>query len=435
MHSTSPVLGRDRKPSLSFTPAFIAQGLSVHTASTPDEVSSSHGNQFNSYFSLSRSSSHGKQPLIRRTSLKSPASATSASPDTATNTVANNPFSLKLTQPKMFTRTPTASSLPPAGPTAGGVPMTMGAIPVPTSPHVVFTTVHETCTKRIATLDYLRRAHEGRVYFFNVLLTPRAELSKTVYPDAKKLQKKAAHFFTLGNSLPSVLDLSVSSPVDYLKALNALLQEYESFIALPPGRNPTLRSHSASISTTASSVSASSARSFSKLWSRTTHPKPRRGSSATTFSDATLERTRSSSAPTPDHPDHYLHPAHPQQPPPPPLPNGGAAAAAAAAAATAAGTGDEYIHLTPLFLPFEPDYFETFATLCDTLIDCYSRVLQLVATPQQCVIGVGEAFAKTDARIRRLVVAGTVREWEEAVRGGVKRDVAGVAREVLGGML
>lgn len=97
--------------------------------------------------------------------------------------------------------------------------------------------------------------------------------------------------------------------------------------------------------------------------------------------------------------------------------------------------GEEYLYLTTPTLPFEPDYYETFATLCDVLIDAYQRVLGLVGSPAACSQAVAEAFVKADAKVRRCVVAGVVREFEDAARGGVKREVAGLGREVLGGLL
>lgn len=59
----------------------------------------------------------------------------------------------------------------------------------------------------------------------------------------------------------------------------------------------------------------------------------------------------------------------------------------------------------------------------------------LVNNSAACPNSVADLFLKADQKIRRIVVTGTVREWEEAVRVNVKREIGGVAREVLGGML
>lgn len=97
--------------------------------------------------------------------------------------------------------------------------------------------------------------------------------------------------------------------------------------------------------------------------------------------------------------------------------------------------GEEYTYLLTPSLPFEPDFFETFATLCDVLIDCYSRITTLVSSPSVCSVALGELFSKADAKLRKIMVAGAVREFEDASRNGVKSEVSGVSRVVLGGLL
>ena len=90
--------------------------------------------------------------------------------------------------------------------------------------------------------------------------------------------------------------------------------------------------------------------------------------------------------------------------------------------------------MTP-HLPFDPDFSTTYATLCDTLIDTYAKLTDLVSTPDACVPGVGEAFAKADKAIRKILVANVVREFEDSTRASVKSEVAGLGRLVLGGLM
>ncbi|CAZ82449.1 unnamed protein product [Tuber melanosporum] len=291
----------------------------------------------------------------------------------------------------------------------------------PQSPNTLYETVHEVATKRIATLDYLRRAHEGRVYWFNTVLFTKADLQRMVYHDGKKLARRANNYFILGNSLPSILDLGTSSPLDYLKAFNHLLQEYETHIALPPSRQPT-RSHSSSISSNHHSHHTTStfpSVRLPKLFSRSS-TKPRRGSSAATSIPTMSTIT------------------------PPSTSNSDVTAAERARSASGSSTAlpaapslpsSEYLYLSTPPLPFEPDYYETFATLCDVLIDAYSRVLSLVSTPAACAHGVGEAFLKADGKVRRVVVAGVTREFEDACRGAVKREIGVLGKEILSGIM
>lgn len=94
-----------------------------------------------------------------------------------------------------------------------------------------------------------------------------------------------------------------------------------------------------------------------------------------------------------------------------------------------------YIHLLTPPMPFVPDFFCVFATLCDVLIDVYQRLLQLVKSPSMCTVSVGEMFAKVDARIRKVIVGAIVRSFETAARESARREIIGVQRIVLGGLM
>ena len=98
-------------------------------------------------------------------------------------------------------------------------------------------------------------------------------------------------------------------------------------------------------------------------------------------------------------------------------------------------SGHEFHFLTTPHLPFEPDFNTTFATLCDTLIDTYARLLDLVPSPDVCKPIVGETFNKVDKAVRKILVANVMREFEDATRGAVKGEVAGLGRLVLGGLM
>ena len=97
--------------------------------------------------------------------------------------------------------------------------------------------------------------------------------------------------------------------------------------------------------------------------------------------------------------------------------------------------GEEYTHLLTPALPFDPDYFETFATLCEVLIDCYTRIISLISSPTMCAPGTGEIFAKADAKLRKIIVSGIIKEFEEESRKGAKSEFAGLGKVVLGGLM
>lgn len=97
--------------------------------------------------------------------------------------------------------------------------------------------------------------------------------------------------------------------------------------------------------------------------------------------------------------------------------------------------GEEYTLLLTPALPFEPDYFETFATLCDVLIDVYTRLLGLMPSPAVATAPVAELFAKMDGRVRKIIVQGAVKEFEEQSRAQAKTEVANIGKVVLGGLM
>jgi hypothetical protein len=239
------------------------------------------------------------------------------------------------------------------------------------------------------------------VYWFNTLLFNKSDLQKLPYFDSRKLARRATNYLILGLSLPTVIDLSGSNAFEFLKTMNALLAEFESFQQIHPPDG---------------SSSLSRGR-FPQMFKRTaTGGKGRRSSSAaeiglpmgaedSKFSNGTVSGGSTNSGTNFSAGDTDLLP------------------------------GEEYTYLLTPSLPFDPDFYETFATLCDVLIDCYTKTMSLASAPKECNPVVAEMFTKADARIRKIIVQGVVKEFEDSSRGGVKGEVAGVGRVVLGGLM
>ena len=273
------------------------------------------------------------------------------------------------------------------------------------NPNIVYQQIHDVSSKRIATLDYLRKAHEGRVYWFNTLLFSKSDLAKIPFFEPKKLARRATNYLLLGLSLPNVLDLNSSNPQECLRTLNALLVEFESYQQIHPPEG--------------GSASSLSRARLPQMFKRATHAstKSRRTSSAT---DIGLPMNTSDPADLK-------------------AMTTGATAGSTATSFPASDQdllpGEEYTHLLTPSLPFEPDFFETFATLCDVLIDCYTRIIGLIPSPAMCVPGTGEIFAKADAKLRKIIVAGIIKEFEEESRKGAKAEFAGLGKVVLGGLM
>ncbi|KAJ5889744.1 hypothetical protein N7504_010554 [Penicillium tannophilum] len=289
-------------------------------------------------------------------------------------------------------------------------PVSSGGGPFgPQSASAIYQQIHEVAAKRISTLDYLRKTLEGRVYWFNTVHFSRADISRLPYFEARKLSRRAVNYLLLGLSLPSILDVN-STPFEYLRALNALLLEFEAFQQVHPPDG-------------SSSSSLARAR-IPQMFKRAAHAgtKTRRASSATEIglpmqsSDPTDLKSTAGNITSPST----------------------AAASVISFPLTESSDllpGEEYTYLLTPSLPFEPDFFETFSTLCDVLIDCYGRITSLVSSPSVCTVALGETFSKADAKLRKIMVAGAVREFEDASRNGVKNEISGVGRVVLGGLM
>lgn len=209
----------------------------------------------------------------------------------------------------------------------------------------------------------------------------------------------------LGFSLPTILDLNASSPSDYLRALLSLLTEFEQYQSIHPADG------SAPASLGRGRLGMASMGGVFKRVNASVGGKGRRSSSVGGgFDVGGLEGAMGNMEGSPD--NDLL------------LPN------------------ESYLYLQTPNLPFDPDFFSTFATLCDVLIDCYTKILSLLSTPESIVLAgagipatVAELFNKADAKVRKVILAGVVREFEEGCRGGVRAEVGGVGKVVLGGLM
>lgn len=263
--------------------------------------------------------------------------------------------------------------------------------------------MHDLMNKRISTLDYLRKAHEGRIYWFNTLLFDKPDLARMPYFDSRKLARRATNYLLLGLSIPVVIDLNSATPLEFLRSLNTLLTEFDSYQQIH----------------TENGVSSSSlSRARLPQMFRRPGGKGRRQSGATTL----------------EHLDPHGASFN----------KDGSAVNSAPVTVINFGlggegndliAGEEYTHLLTPNLPFDPDFFETFATLCDVLIDCYSRLMGLLTSPKDCTPLIAELFTKADQRVRKIIIQGVVKEFEDSSRSGLKQEVTNVGKVVLGGLM
>ena len=269
------------------------------------------------------------------------------------------------------------------------------------NPHAIYQQIHETSAKRMATIEYLRKAHEGNIFYFGTLHYTPGSLQQLPSMHPLKLGRRANNYLILGYSLPALLDLNSGSPLEYLKALCALLQEFETY--------QTLTGFDSSGNTLSRGRMGQMLKSGMGLGNRT--GKGRRASAVTDS-------------------------VHIQNPELLGLPkSAGDATSPMEAPSPISPSGHEFQHLVTPHLPFDPDFGIAYATLCDTLIDTYAKLIDLVPTPDLCGPVVGDAFSKADKAIRKILVSNVLREFEDSTRATVKGEVAGLGKLVLGGLM
>ncbi|KAI1205145.1 uncharacterized protein F4807DRAFT_292830 [Annulohypoxylon truncatum] len=371
---------RDRKPSFGRRPSFSSPSKGKRRASSSNAGSVS-GDQIKTDatappaippdFVLAAAAKFSKE----NEAVPSPASADSFS--------------------KMLSRTTTAASNGQFPTTTTSPPLLQTEIPS------LHQHIHEVSNKRISTLDYLRKAHEGRVYWFNTLLFDKPDLARMPYFDSRKIAYRATNYLLLGLSLPAVIDLNSSTPLEFLRSLNTLLAEFDSYqqIHTENGVN----------------TSSLSRARIPNMFRRGAGGKGRRQSGAgDIYADASNSLASGSavnSVPTS-------------------VINFGLGGEG-----NDLVPGEEYTHLLTPNLPFDPDFFETFATLCDVLIDCYARLMTLLPTAKDCTPIIAELFHKADSKVRKIIIQGVVKEFEDSSRVGLKQEVANVGKVVLGGLI
>ena len=311
--------------------------------------------------------------------------------------------------------------------------------------------------------------HEGKLFWFNTVHFSKRDLDKFNSHMPNRLSRRATNYFLLGLSIPAALDVhqtphpgssaqaSLAIAVEFLKSLNTLLTEFENY----QERHPTDGSHVGSLSRAR----------LPSMFKRTgTTSRPRKSSSAP-LAEIGAQISPPAVPDTPHHQLQHHHAAHPSIDTTTSTAvgsfssattttnpvntsftsnNGGLPANTQHFSATATfpppGPPDApnssllpneapYTHLLTPPLPFAPDFYTVFATLCDVLIDTYQRLLQMINGPNACNATVADLFSKADAKIRKLMVGGIIKDFELASREKAKQELAGVQKVVLGGLM
>ncbi|KAL1302259.1 hypothetical protein AAFC00_002680 [Neodothiora populina] len=273
-----------------------------------------------------------------------------------------------------------------------GNPMAMTVPGGPSNPTSIYNSINEISNKRIATLDYLRKLHEGQIYYLNTMHYTPTNLSHMPSLLPTKISRRATGYYLLGTSIPPVLDIASGSPVEYLAALLAVLTEFDTFQNLENGSSGT------------------------------------RGRMGQMFKSGMRMRTGRRSSATSDSihlpdADHNASTAALDTMPMPP------------SASYGYHHHPEFAYLRTPSLPFEPDFAVSFASLTDILIDTYDNLMQLIPGPEACTPALNEVFTKADKMVRKILVQNVVQEFGDTTRKEVKSEVAGLGKVVLSGLM
>lgn len=296
------------------------------------------------------------------------------------------------------------------------------------------------------------------MYWFNTLQFTRPDILKLPSYSPARLGRRAQNYLLLGFSLPVLYDLHAQTSTEYLKALNSLFSEFDTYQSMHPpdgggtsslsrARIPQMFKRATQGGKARRNTDASLASSFTADSSTGTVLTSTGSSSNLASSGATATLNTNVNGSTNNitgagsgggggggggvgsmlpsmslslsssslSSQQYHTPSAPLEPL---LPS------------------EHYTHLLTPPLPFDPDFFETFATLCDVLIDSYTRVTQLISESNEAVTqSTGELFAKADSKVRKVIVSGMMREFEERTREGLKGEIAGIGKVVLGGLM
>lgn len=256
------------------------------------------------------------------------------------------------------------------------------------NPVAIYNSISEVTNKRIATLEYLRKAHEGQIHYFNTLHYTAKDVNHMPSMLPARLSRRATNYFLLGTSLPPLMDLNASSPLEYLRALCLLLAEFDTF------------------QNADHSTSGTRGRVGQMFKSGMRMRTGRRSSSAM---DVGIMEMENSSSTTLD-----------AMPAPP---------------VASYSHRQEFTYLQTPLLPFDPDFHTSFATLMDILIDTYDGLMQILPGPEACNPAVNEAFIKADRMLRKILVQNVVQEFGDNTRKEVKSEVAALGKVVLGGLM
>ncbi|CAN6638304.1 hypothetical protein TRVA0_017S00254 [Trichomonascus vanleenenianus] len=263
--------------------------------------------------------------------------------------------------------------------------------------------IQDIVEKRVASLEYLRKVHGGTICWLNTVQIAKKDFDGLYWDDHRQQPPlNALHFFYLGGSIPSIYGHDGQTLTEYLKAFLNVLKEYEILI----GSNE---------STPKNKIAGVGRRLFKSRLKSADHSAAY-GSMITSSSSVSIitsnDMKAKSTALSLSHHHNNLHNSSPasQQSHLSPLSSN----AALPPSIQVAG-GHEFSYLAVYHLPFIPDVYETFLSLCEALIDAYKHIRDFIrAGPVHH--DSYELLLKVDDKLRKYVISPTVKDIDALSR-------------------
>ncbi|CAG8617096.1 7806_t:CDS:10 [Ambispora leptoticha] len=266
-------------------------------------------------------------PISHNSTSSAGVSTNSSNNAPPTSILPNAPFPQPAPRPPSLSSVSASTTATTAVDPAGGI-----------NPHSSYENFTELVNKRILTFQYLKRAHEGRVHWFNTVCLSKEDL--VLWYQNDRMKRRTGNFFILGASLAPILD--ITNPPDYVRALTVMLQEFEYH-------------------------TNENSRQKMKMFFRK--------SKINKDEDASFQES------------------------------------------------GEYTYLFVPNIPFELDYFQTFYTLCDILVETYNKFL--IDTTNLWSGPFIESVMKVDGKFKKIISM-VAKEIDQLARNAIKEELRSV---------
>lgn len=248
--------------------------------------------------------------------------------------------------------------------------------------------VQEIIDKRISSLDYLRRVHGGKLCYLNTVQLSKQDFEQIYWDENKQHPPlNSLNYFYLGGSLNTLFEHNQHSLSDLLKSFVAMLKEYETLTGIHEN-------------TPKNRIAGVGRRLFRGRLKSNTHDH--QTITENTLSLSTVKSRQQSSS---NSSGNAISPV-----------SSTFSGASSVISTTTTLNGHEFHHLNVFHLPFIPDVYETFVSLCESLIEAYTQIKQIAKTQSVITHDCYELILKIDDKIRKFIISPTIKDIDTLSR-------------------